>query len=82
MRNFKNICANLKKIQTIFCSDLLEWMKRRLVKPRFKEFVAGKHFGSNEEVTAAVNGYCEDFSESRFRDGIWYWRNVGQSELN
>jgi len=38
--------------------------------PNLKKLVAGKHFGSNEEVIAAINGYFTDFTESHFRDEI------------
>lgn len=34
-----------------------------------KRLVAGKRFGSNKEVIAAIIGYFEDH-ESHFRDGI------------
>ena len=38
--------------------------------PNLKKFVAEKRFSSNEEVTAAVEGYFTDLPESYFKTGI------------
>lgn len=35
-----------------------------------KRLVAGKRFGSNKAVIAAINGYFEGLPQSHFRDGI------------
>lgn len=38
--------------------------------PNLKKFTSGKHFSSNEEAIAAVEGYFADLAESHFRNGI------------
>jgi len=43
-----------------------------------KKFVTGKHFGSNEEVIAAVNEYFADLPESHFRE----WNSVIEERLH
>lgn len=48
--------------------------------PTLKTFQTGNCFGSNEAVS--VNLILENYPQSHFRDGIQYWRNVGQSALN
>jgi histone-lysine N-methyltransferase SETMAR len=38
--------------------------------PKFKLFLAGQHFSSNQEVTAAVEGYFADLTKNHYRDGL------------
>lgn len=47
--------------------------------PNLRKFVAGKPFGSNEEVTAAVDGYFADLPDRTSGIESTYWRNVGQN---
>jgi len=38
--------------------------------PKLKLFLAGQHFSSNQEATAAVEEYFADFTKNHYRDGI------------
>jgi histone-lysine N-methyltransferase SETMAR len=38
--------------------------------PKLKLFLAGHHFSSKQEVTAAVEGYFADLTKNHYRDGI------------
>jgi histone-lysine N-methyltransferase SETMAR len=38
--------------------------------PKLKLFLAGERFSSNQEVTAAVEGYFADLMKNYYRDGI------------
>jgi hypothetical protein len=38
--------------------------------PKLKIFLADQRFSSNQEATAAVEGYFADLTENRYRDGI------------
>jgi histone-lysine N-methyltransferase SETMAR len=38
--------------------------------PKLKLFLAGQRFSSNQEATAAVEGYFVDLTKSQYRDGI------------
>jgi len=37
--------------------------------PKFKRFLAGQHFSSNQEAIAAVEGYFVDLTKNHNRDG-------------
>jgi hypothetical protein len=38
--------------------------------PKLKLSLAGQRFSSNQEATAAVEGYFADLTKNRYRDGI------------
>jgi histone-lysine N-methyltransferase SETMAR len=38
--------------------------------PKFKPFLAGQRFSSNQEAIAAVQGYFADLTKNHYRDGI------------
>jgi hypothetical protein len=38
--------------------------------PKLKFFLAGQRLSSNQEATAAVEGYFADLTKNRYRDGI------------
>jgi len=38
--------------------------------PKFKLFLAGQSFSSNQEAIAAVVGYVADLTKNHYRDGI------------
>jgi histone-lysine N-methyltransferase SETMAR len=38
--------------------------------PKLKLFLAGQRFSSNQEATAAVEGYFADLTKNHYRDGI------------
>jgi hypothetical protein len=38
--------------------------------PKLKFFLAGQRFTSNQEATAAVEGYFADLTKNHYRDGI------------
>jgi len=38
--------------------------------PKPKLFLAGQRFSSNQEATAAVEGYFADLTKNHYRDGI------------
>jgi histone-lysine N-methyltransferase SETMAR len=38
--------------------------------PKFKLFLAGQRFSSNQETIAAVEGYFADLTKNHYRDGI------------
>ena len=38
--------------------------------PKLKLFLAGQHFSSTQEATAAVEGYFADLTKHHYRDGI------------
>jgi histone-lysine N-methyltransferase SETMAR len=38
--------------------------------PKFKLFLAGQRFSSNQEAIAAVEGYFADLMKNHYRDGI------------
>ena len=38
--------------------------------PKLKIFLAGQRFSSNQEATAAVEGYFADLTKNHYRDGI------------
>jgi histone-lysine N-methyltransferase SETMAR len=38
--------------------------------PKLKLFLAGRHFSSNQEVIAAVDGYFADLTNNHYRDEI------------
>lgn len=38
--------------------------------PKLKEYLAGKKYGSNDEVISAVDGYFEDLDKSAYNSGI------------
>jgi len=38
--------------------------------PKLKLFLAGQRFSSNQEVSAAIEGYFADLMKSHYRDGI------------
>jgi hypothetical protein len=38
--------------------------------PKLKLFLAGQLFSSNQDATAAVEGFFSFFSKNRYRDGI------------
>jgi histone-lysine N-methyltransferase SETMAR len=38
--------------------------------PKLKLFLAGQCFSSNQEATAAVEGYFADLTKNHYRDGI------------
>jgi len=38
--------------------------------PKLKLFLAGQRFSSNQEATAAVEGYIPDLTKNHYRDGI------------
>jgi len=38
--------------------------------PKLKLFLAGQCFSSNQEATAAVEGYFADLTRNQYRDGI------------
>jgi len=37
---------------------------------KLKLFLAGQRFSSNQEVTAAVEGYFADLTKNHYRDGV------------
>jgi hypothetical protein len=38
--------------------------------PKLKLFLAGQRFSSNQEASAAVEGYFADLTKNHYRDGI------------
>jgi histone-lysine N-methyltransferase SETMAR len=38
--------------------------------PKLELFLVGQRFSSNQEATAAVEGYFADLTKNRYRDGI------------
>jgi histone-lysine N-methyltransferase SETMAR len=38
--------------------------------PKLKLFLAGQRFSSNQEATAAIEGYFADLTKNHYRDGI------------
>jgi len=38
--------------------------------PKLKLFFAGQRFSSNQEATAAVEGYFADLAKNHYKDGI------------
>jgi len=38
--------------------------------PKLKIFLAGQRFSSNQEATAAIEGYFADLTKNHYRDGI------------
>jgi histone-lysine N-methyltransferase SETMAR len=44
--------------------------------PKFKIFLAGQRFSSNQEAIAAVEGYFADVTKNHYRDGIMAGINV------
>jgi len=38
--------------------------------PKLKLFLAGQHYSSNQEATAAVEEYFADLTKNHYRDGI------------